>query len=109
MRIKFGHKAIAPHARKVLVERKKLFNEFFTHELIKFEGKNGTEIEACLVYCHDIINFIYTLAMLRDQCFPALLHKVGMDAGILSKHLKYILLILFFFNMYFKLQQGKGT
>ena len=81
MRIKFGHKAIAPHARKILVERKQVFAEFFTHEMVKFEGKHGVEKEACLVYCNNLIDFIYTLAMLRDQSFSDLLHKIGMDAG----------------------------
>ena len=84
MRIKFGHKAVAPHARKILVDRKQVFDEFFTREIIEFDGKDGEVKEACLVYCHDLINFIYTLAMLRDQCFPELLHKIGMDAGTLS-------------------------
>ena len=81
LRIKFGHSAVAPYVKRAMVERKQVFESLFSHETVTFTDSIGTPIQGELVYCHDLVDFIHTLAMLREQQISDLVLKFGMDNG----------------------------
>lgn len=81
LRRKYGFKAVEPHMRKALVERKEIFSDYFKSEFVTFQDKNGNEFEQTMVYCHDVCGFIEDLAVLRDKSVVELRDKVGLDSG----------------------------
>ena len=81
LRRKYGFKAVEPHMRKALVERKEIFSDYFKSEFVTFQDKNGNAFEQTMVYCHDVCGFIEDLAVLRDKSVVELRDKVGLDSG----------------------------
>ena len=79
--MKFGYKAIVPHLKSILKQRKHIFDEYFTAEETVFVRSDGDYVLETLVWCHDLIGFAQTLALLRDKSFHDLVEKIGKDNG----------------------------
>ena len=82
LRRKFGWKSVEPHLRKVLVERKQLFSDFFTSEPVEFQDKDGVPFNRVMVFCNNVVGFIELVAFLRNSNFQDLAEKVGIDSGV---------------------------
>ena len=63
------------------MERKDIFADFFTSEIVTFQDSNGGEFQQIMVYCTEICDFIEELALLRDQSISQLCDKIGIDSG----------------------------
>ena len=81
LRLKYGQRAVKPHIREHLVERKKMFEEFYMAELVEFEDKNGEQVNEALVFCSQIEDFVEFLSALRGENFTDLAQKIGVDSG----------------------------
>ena len=81
LRLKYGFKAVEPHIRKALVERKDIFGDYFKSESVTFQNSQGEEFEQTMVYCHDVDSFIEDVAALRNKTVQDLCDKVGLDCG----------------------------
>jgi hypothetical protein len=61
LRLEYGFKAVEPHIRKALVERKDIFSDYFRSESVTFQNSQGEEFQQTMVYCHDVDSFMLLL------------------------------------------------
>ena len=81
LRLKFGRKAIQSEVRSLLVERKTIFSDLFSKEMVTFVDSKGDSILRPFVYCNDISEFISRIRFLCGDDDMSTDDKVGFDDG----------------------------
>ena len=81
LRILFGHGAIEPYVKEMLVEGKLLYKEFFTASLQWWHMSDGDIKEEPTVWCHDLMGLLNKVAEERGVSVASLLHLIGLDSG----------------------------
>lgn len=81
LRLKFGRKVIEKEMQSVLVQRKTIFADLFSKEMVSFVDLNGKTVVKPLVFCNDISEFIDRVLFLRGDDDLSNEDKVGFDDG----------------------------
>ena len=67
-RLKFGRDIVDPYVREAVIERKEVFSDIFSSELVEdFEGKEGKKIKRWVTYCNNVPEFLQRVAKLRKK------------------------------------------
>ena len=77
----FGHGAIEPYVKEMLVEGKLMYEEFFSASLQWWHTSDGDLQESPTVWCHDLMGLLTKLAEERKVSMISLLKQIGLDSG----------------------------
>ena len=81
IRLRFGRKSVESNVRCILVERKTIFSDLFSTEIINFRDSKGNILERPFVFCHDSQEFIDRICLLRGNSPYCTEDKIGFDDG----------------------------
>ena len=81
LRLKFGRKAIESNIQSILVERKTIFSDLFSKEMVSFVDSHGKSMLKPFVFCNDISEFVSRVLLLRGDDDMSTYDKVGFDDG----------------------------
>jgi len=81
LRLKFGRKVIESQVQSILVERKTIFADLFSKEMVNFVDSHGKSMIRPFVFCNDISEFISRILFLRGDDDLSTVLKVGFDDG----------------------------
>ena len=79
IRVKFGRHSIDRYNKPTLANRKTLFSDFFSRELVNFQDSKGNIISRSFVFCNNTKEFIEPILLLSGDDSLAPEDKIGFD------------------------------
>jgi len=81
IRLKFGRQSIESYVKSILTERKSIFSDLFSKEIIHFNDSKDKPIPRPFVFCYDTQEFIDRILLLRGDMDVNEEDKIGFDDG----------------------------
>ena len=81
IRLKFGRKSVERDIKLTLKQRKGIFSDLFSQEIVNFKDSKGNTLSRPFVYCNNTKEFLQRISLLRGDHSLVNEDKIGFDDG----------------------------